>query len=310
VKLLLVVNAVASSVTARRQVIVGKILSADHDVEVVETNRRGHATALAADAARAGCDVVVCLGGDGTLNELANGLVGTECALAALPGGSTNVFARSIGLPDEMTDAALVISEALEAGAIRRVGVGSANGRYFLFHLGIGWDAALVKQVERRSKWKRYAAHPLFVWVGLRVFFFTYDRRHPHFRMDFPDGSTVEDGYFSVCMNLDPYTYVGHRPFHLSPATTLDSGLTSVCVRSMRASSFGRLMFSALRDDSGVTPSKTLDLRTDLSSLQVAAYGTVPYQVDGDYLGEIDVIEIRHHPESLNMVIPRSSALE
>ena len=308
--MLLVVNAVASSVTTRRQAIVGKILSADHDVDVVETNRRGHATTLSSDAARDGCEVVVCLGGDGTLNELANGLVGTDCALAALPGGSTNVFARSIGLPDEMTDAALVISEALEARSIRRVGVGSVNGRFFLFHLGIGWDAALVKQVERRARWKRYAAHPLFVWVGLRVFFFTYDRRHPHFRTVFSDGSTVEDGYFSVCMNLDPYTYVGHRPFHLSPTTTLDSGLTSVCVRSMRSPSFARLMFSALRDDSGVTPSKSLDLRTDIDSMRVEAYGTVPYQVDGDYLGEIDVLEIRHHPKALNLVIPRSSALD
>lgn len=307
-KVLLIVNAVASSVTTRRQMIVGKILSADHDVAVVETNRRGHATALASDAARDGCDVVVCLGGDGTLNEIANGLVGTDCALAALPGGSTNVFARSIGLPDEMTDAALVISEALEAGSIRRIGVGSANGRYFLFHLGVGWDAALVKQVERRSRWKRYAAHPLFVWVGLRVFFFTYDRRNPHFRLAFNDGSTIEDGYFCVCMNLDPYTYVGHRPFHLSPTTTLDSGLTSVCVRSMRTRSFARLMFSALRDDSGVRPSKTLVLRDDVSSMRVDAYGTVPYQVDGDYLGEIDVVEIRHHPEALNLVIPRASA--
>ena len=298
------VNPSASSVTARRQVIISKILSAGHTVEVATTNRRGHATKLALDAAHGGCEVVVCLGGDGTLNELANGLVGTECALAALPGGSTNVFARAIGLPDEPTDAALVIDAALAAGSIHRAGVGSVNGRYFLFHVGIGWDAALVAEVERHSEWKRYAGHPLFIYAGLRTFFLGYDRRHPHFRIEFADGTTVPDAYFTVCMNLDPYTFVGNRPFHLSPAATLDRGLSAISVRSMAAAPFLRLMYDALRDDAGVRSSRTVDVRTDVASLRIEAFGTVPHQVDGDYVGETDVLEIAHHPAALRVVLP------
>ena len=123
-KLLLIVNSSASSVTARARVVIRKALSADHDVTVAETNRRGHATRLAQGAAAEGVDVVVVLGGDGTLNEAANGLAGSETALAALPGGSTNVFARTIGLPNDPIEATGVLLDALQRGAVERVGLG------------------------------------------------------------------------------------------------------------------------------------------------------------------------------------------
>src|SRR3954452_23862019 len=104
-RVLLVVNAFASSVTARNTVVVHRILTAGggtrNDVEIVETNRRGHATRFAQDAARRGVDVVVGFGGDGTLNEVATGVAGTSAAIGVLPGGSTNVFARTIGMPND-----------------------------------------------------------------------------------------------------------------------------------------------------------------------------------------------------------------
>src|SRR5438105_14688468 len=128
-KLLLVVNSSASSVTARGRVVIQKALSADHEVSVAETTRRGNATRLARSAATTGTEVVVVLGGDGTLNEAANGLLGTDCALATLPGGSTNVFARTLGLPHDPVEATGVLLDALDAGSIRRVGIGTVNGR-------------------------------------------------------------------------------------------------------------------------------------------------------------------------------------
>jgi diacylglycerol kinase family enzyme len=105
VRVLLLVNSTASSVTPRGRVVIQKALSADHDVTLAETSRRGHATRLARGAAADGVEVVVALGGDGTLNEAANGLAGTDCALAPLPGGSTNVFARTLGLPNDPIEA-------------------------------------------------------------------------------------------------------------------------------------------------------------------------------------------------------------
>ncbi len=309
-RVLLVVNSAASSVTARRQVLVKKIFAADHDLEVAETSRRGHATNLALDAARSGCDVVVVLGGDGTLNEVANGLVGTDCAIAALPGGSTNVFARAIGLPDEPTDAALAVSDALSRGWIRRMGVGSVNGRAFLFHVGVGWDAALVEEVERHSDLKRYAGHALFVYAGVRTFFGTYDRSRPHFRVVHADGTVVDDAYFSVCLNLNPYTFVGNRPFNLSTEATLDRGLANVALRSMRTLPFLGLIGSALGSGERLRTARSVDYRADVSAIRFEAFENVPYQVDGDHIGDIDVLDITHRPDALSLVAPPSGRFD
>src|SRR5258708_19031465 len=133
-RLLLLVNTTASSVTARGRVVIQKALAADHDVTLAETSRRGHATRLAQGAAADGYDVVVALGGDGTLNETANGLAGSGCALGVLPGGSTNVFARTIGLTNDPIEATGQLLAALaRPESIRRIGLGSVHGRYFLF---------------------------------------------------------------------------------------------------------------------------------------------------------------------------------
>ena len=146
-KILLVVNPSASSVTARTRIVIQKALSADHRLEVAATTRRGHATRLAQSAAKDGMDVVVVLGGAGPLNEAATGLVGPATALAALPGGSTNVFARTLGLPDDPVEATGALLDAVEAASIRRIGLGSINQRYFLFHAVVGFDAEVVELV-------------------------------------------------------------------------------------------------------------------------------------------------------------------
>ena len=149
-KVLLIVNPLASAVTGRTRSVIQKALSADHRLEVAVTNRRGHATRIAQNAAKDGIDIVVVLGGDGTLNEVANGLVDSGTAMAAIPGGSTNVFARTLGVPDDPIEATGALLDSLEAGTTHRIGLGSVNERYFLFHSGIGFDAAVVEQVEKK----------------------------------------------------------------------------------------------------------------------------------------------------------------
>ena len=181
-KVLLLLNPTASSVTPRARVVIQAAFSAEGDVTVAETSRRGHATRLAQGAAANGTDVVVVLGGDGTLNEAANGLAGSATALAALPGGSTNVFARTIGLPNDPIEATGALIEAMRAGHRTRVGLGVANGRYFTFHVGAGFDAAVVEQVEQRGSWKRYAGNPLFVYAAFRTWFGKYDHKTPGLR--------------------------------------------------------------------------------------------------------------------------------
>ena len=303
-KLLLIVNSSASSVTARSRVVIQKALSADHDVEVVETNRRDHATRLAQGAAAEGVEVVVALGGDGTLNEAANGLVGTDTALAILPGGSTNVFARTIGLPNDPIEATSVLLDALAAGSIRPVGLGSANGRCFLFHVGLGFDAAVVEQVERRGTIKRWAGHPLFAWCAIDTWFRHYDRSRPRFAVRFPDGEVVDDVYFGICLNTDPYTFLGNRPFHLAPEATLDTGLSMIALRTLSVVPLVRLAAASLGRSHGLRSSREVTVRHDLAEVVVEGHGPFPHQVDGDYLGETERIVLRHQPGALRLVLP------
>ena len=303
-KVLLIVNATASSVTARSRVVIQKALSADHDVTLAETSRRGHASRLAQGAAAEGTEVVVVLGGDGTLNEAANGLVGTDCALAVLPGGSTNVFARTIGLPNDPMECVGILLEALERRSITRIGLGSVNGRYFLFHAGLGFDAAVVAQVEKRSTLKRWAGHPLFAYAALTTWLRHYDRSQPRLGLRFPDGTAVDDGYFTIVLNTDPYTYLGNRPLHASPDTGLDDALGVVTLRSLRLPTVVRVVAATLGSGRALGRNPMVDLRTGVTSLHVEGHGPFPYQVDGDHLGDVTSLDIAYEPDVLSLLFP------
>ena len=301
-RLLLIVNSFASSVTARNTVVVHQKLARHHDVQVVETNRRGHATRFAQDAARRGIDVVVAFGGDGTLNEVATGVATTDTALAVLPGGSTNVFARTLGMPNDSLKAVDLLLHSLDNNEISPIGLGRCNGRYFTFHTGIGYDAAVVRRVEERAALKRYAGHPLFVVASLRTWAMDYDRRAPHFSLEF-DGvdQHVDDAYFTIVMNTNPYTYLGNRPIDLVPGTDLGAGLSVVTFRTMNAGHILRSLGSALRGG-GIPDAPWLDIRRDVTHLVAANPTSFPYQLDGDYLGETQRLEFEHVPGALRLV--------
>lgn len=302
-KVLLLVNSSASSVTARGRVVIQKALSADHEVTAAETSRRGHATRLAQAAAADGTDVVVVLGGDGTLNEAANGLAGSATALAPLPGGSTNVFSRTLGLPDDPIEACGVLLEALGARSLRRVGLGTVNGRYFLFHVGMGFDAAIVAQVERRGDLKRWMSHPLFVYCAFSAWFRHYDHSRPRFAVAHEDGTTVDDAFFGIAFNSNPYTYLGTRPLDIAPDASLDRGLVMVSVRGLGFVQIMSLALSALGRGEYIRRARHVDYRTDLTGFTVRGHGPFPYQVDGDYLGETERLELHHAPEVLSLVM-------
>ncbi len=304
-RLLLVVNAFASSVTARNKVMIHQILGAGHDVAMVETNRRGHATRYAQDAATRGVDVVVALGGDGTLNEVVTGLAGSDTAVAVLPGGSTNVFARTIGLPNDPVAAARVLAAGLAPEAIRRIGLGTVNGRYFTFHTGVGFDAAVVAAVERRASVKRWFGHPLFVWAGLSTWAVGYDREHPHFTVTVDDRAPLPDGMFTIVMNTNPYTFLGDRPFDLVPGTGLDTPLSVVTFRKLTFGALVPAMVKALRGGGLPTDSADLDVQRDVTSVLVEHTEPFPYQVDGDYLGETRRLQFGYVPDAVGLVLPQ-----
>ena len=304
-KLMLLINPSASSVDWKSRMAANSALVADHDVTTVETTKRDDATRLARQAAEEGFAALVVLGGDGTVNEAANGLAGTDTALAALPGGSTNVFARTIGMAPKVTRAAPQLQVALaRVDTMRTFGLGTVNGRHFLFHLGIGYDAAVVAQVERRSSLKRKIGQGIFVYSSFSTYLKHYDHRRPSFALDFPDGTSVEDGFFTICLNTNPYTYLGRRPLSVTSDTGPERGLVTVTTRKLKVRTLLTLFGSALGKGEALRRSKDVDYRADLTSLTVRGHKPFPHQVDGDYLGESMELKVTHGEASIRLIVP------
>ncbi|HEV3452782.1 MAG TPA: diacylglycerol kinase family protein [Acidimicrobiia bacterium] len=303
-RLLLVVNPTASSMTPRRRVRIQHALGEAHRLEVAETVRRGHATRLARNAAREGFDAVVVAAGDGTLNEAANGLAGTETALAALPGGSTNVFARTIGVPNSLRPATEQLVASLAARSFRRVGLGAGNGRRFLFHLGTGFDAEVIEQMERHAWLKRRLAHPAFAVTALTTFFRGYDRAHPTYRVEV-GAETIGNGFFAVVSNTTPYAFFGLRPLTVTHAAGLDRKLALTLFRHLETRVLLPAALSAMVTGRRLERDGDIVQLADLDAVAfVAESSPFPWQVDGDYLGEVERLEVRYEPACLTVVMP------
>jgi diacylglycerol kinase family enzyme len=177
------------------------------------------------------------------------------------------------------------------------------NGRYFLFHVGIGFDAAVVEQVERRASFKRWAGHPLFVYAGFLTWFRKYDRTRPRFSLSTP-GSSAVDGYFSIVLNTNPYTFLGSRRLEVAPEATFDRGLVAVTFKTLRFRTVMGAIISTLGSGKWSRHHPEIDRRVDLEECTARGYGPVPYQVDGDFLGEIEHLDLRHVRDCLDIIVP------
>lgn len=309
----LLINPFASSVTARARILIQRRLSDHFDLTVIETTKRGHAIRLAYRAGRDGTDVVIGLGGDGTINEVANGLLGMETAAAPLPGGSTNVFARALGFPNDPVAATEVLIDAIEQKSHVSAGVGVANGRAFLFHVGFGFDAAVVERVEARGTIKRYAGHPLFVAATIDTWLRRVDRRTPWFDMIGPDSENLGSYHLAIALNCNPYTYFGRRPLELAPEAELGRPLSVVGLRSLSlrhmVGAVGQALARRGAPDAGdqlggIGNTSSTAHFTDLSELTVVGRRAFPFQMDGESCGRVDRLHIVHRPDALAVVVP------
>jgi len=296
-RLLLIVNAAAQTVTRYSRDVIAGALASEFAVDLVETKGPGHAAELAADAVGGRTDVVVALGGDGTINEAVNGLAGTDVPLGVLPGGGANVFARSIGLPRDPVEATGVLLERLLEPP-RLIPLGRIGDRWFHSNCGIGIDATIVRRVETRQFAKRMTGDLFFVWSAMRAFLGEFDRRRAHLTVTM-DAETTEGVFTLVVQNLDPFTYLGDRPIRLCPGATLEGGLDAVAMRTMRTTSVAGVLVGAF--GSGAPERRGAVHGHDLRSLVVAADRPLPTQIDGEYLGERDRAEIRSVPGALRV---------
>lgn len=302
----LIVNPIASSMSARTRAVIEARLAAHHSLDTVFTKSRNHARELAAAAVDDGVEVVAVAAGDGTLNEAADGLVGTDTALAPLPGGSTNVFVRAVGFPKHLEPAAAAVVAALDRGGARRIGVGRAGERHFLFHLGVGFDAAVVERMERLSpRVKRIAAHPAFAVQTLRTLARGFDRTTPVVHVATPAGQN-HDSFFTVVSNVAPYTFVGPRRMLLTPNASLDRALAVTSLTRFRITDVAAAFGSSVARSNHLQKGREVVQLTDVRTLQLTApwSGAFPWQVDGDYLGTADALDIRYVPDALSVVLP------
>src|SRR5919112_2926052 len=221
-RMLLVANPYATTVSGRLKSLVVYALQGRYDVDTADTEGRDHATELAREAAADGYDVVVVFGGDGTVNEAANGLAGSATALFPLPGGATNVYCRMLGIPTDVVDATEHLLRLADEWRPRRLDLGTVNGRHFLFSSGLGLDAAVVRHVDAHPRAKARLRHWYFAYAGIGTFARAYAVRPP--QIDVEVGGRSVRGVTSLVQTGDPYTYWGGRPLHVAEDSALDDG--------------------------------------------------------------------------------------
>lgn len=303
-RLLLVSNSQAHRVTPYQRDVIARALAAEFKVEESETSRPGHAIEIAREAVADGFEVVAALGGDGTVNEVANGLAGTDAALAVIPAGLVNVFARSLGLPNDPVEATGWLLEHAQ-DTPRRIPLGRVDGRFFVVNCGVGFDAAIVREVERRQRAKKRSGEWFFVRMGLRLFFRGFDRKRPHVRLSWGPGS--EDGpqpgpvFLAILQNTSPYTFLGSREMRLCPDASLQDGLDAIALDTLRTSVAGRVVLSAFGSGRHVRRRHVVYAKAQ-SRFHIRCDQPMPAQVDGEFIGEHMELVIESIPNALNVL--------
>jgi diacylglycerol kinase family enzyme len=302
-RMLIIVNPYATTVSDRLKNLVVYALRASYLVDAIDTEARDHATELTREAARSGYDVVVAFGGDGTVNEAANGLVGTDTPLSCLPGGRTNVYCRMLGIPIDVVDATEHLLQIADDWRPRRVDVGFVNDRCFLFSAGVGLDASVVERVDAHPRMKARLGEWYYTWTGIRTFNRRYLLNPVRLEADI-EGERVE-GVTAIVQNAAPYTYFGDRPVHMGDGAALDSGdLSGVVLTRASPVDIPTIIWRALSKRATVSRHRKVHPFSGLHELQVRTLDErpLPLQVDGDYIGEAQEAAFRVKPSGIAVV--------
>ncbi|MFE0455527.1 diacylglycerol/lipid kinase family protein [Streptomyces sp. NPDC058914] len=301
---LLVVNPAATTTSARTRDVLIHALASEMKLEAVTTEYRGHARDLGRQAAQSDdIDMVVALGGDGTINEVVNGLLhdGPDPehlpGLAVVPGGSTNVFARALGLLNDPVEATGALLDALREGRERTVGLGLTSGtpgtedeavpsRWFTFNAGLGFDAGVVGRVEQQRERGRKSTHALYLRQAARQLLGETERRHGSITLERPDAEPVSDLVLSIVCNTAPWTYLGNRPVYASPKASFDTGLDVFGLSRLSTASVVRYGTQLLTSspERGPHGKHAVSLH-DLDQFTLHSKVPLPLQMDGDHLG-------------------------
>jgi diacylglycerol kinase family enzyme len=318
---LLIVNQHATSMTGTVADLAIRSLDGLVDLNVERTQYRGHARDL---AAAADADLIIVHGGDGSINEVVNGVMGRDGTgasgtgafgaggpgageqgrppIAVIPGGGANVLARALGVPVDVTAAIRQLREAIAADRHRTIGLGLAGDRYFTFSAGLGWDAEVVGEVDRRRAEGSRESASLFLRTMVRQFYRVTDRRHPALTLERDGEPPVSDLFMTIITNRSPWTYVHSRAVLPVPNPDFNSGLDLLAMRRLRLASvlsaIGQMLYIRSR------PPRGRDLLSVLGSeaLTVRSSRPIALHVDGEYLGETEAVKFQFVPHAVRVM--------
>jgi diacylglycerol kinase family enzyme len=287
-RMLVIVNPYATTVSDRLRNLVVYALRGRYEVDAVDTEGRGHATELCREAALEGYDVVVAFGGDGTVNEAANGLAGSRTPLTCLPGGATNVYCRLLGIPPEIVDATEHILGLADDWRPRTVDLAEVNGRAFTFSSGIGLDASVVERVDSHPQLKARLGEYYFTWAAVT----TFSRRYlvKPLRLEVQVAGETVRGVTAIVQNARPYTYFNRRPIDFAEGAELDSGnLACVVLRRANPLDMPTVIWRTFSRRSRVLDHRRVSGFDGLEGLEVRSLDEhpLPLQVDGDHVDDV-----------------------
>lgn len=308
--MLLIVNPYATTVSDRLKNLVVYALQGRFDVEAVATQAQNHATEIGREACEGGYDVVVAFGGDGTLNEVVNGMAGTDLPVTILPGGSTNVVCRTLGIPNDVVDATEHLLALADDWRPRKIDLGKVDDRYFVFACGAGLDATVVKRVDRNPTIKGNAGPYFYSWAGISSFYRKYLVNPIRMRAQVEGREPVE-GITTIVQNSDPFSYFASRPIRVCEGIAIDDGTLSMAVLKRAAQRDMPTLINRLFSES--RPAARHRQVAHFDDVLSATVETVsknkdgsprplPLQVDGDYIGERDRITLQAVPGALTIV--------
>lgn len=308
-RMLIIVNPYATTVSDRLKNLVIYALQGRFEVEVEATESQDHATLIGRQARNGQYDLVVAFGGDGTVNEVVNGLAGTDVPVSFLPGGNTNVVCRTLGIPNDVVDATEHLLSLADDFQPRKIDLGMINDRYFVFSCGAGIDASVVKKVDANPKLKATAGPWFYSWKT----FSTYAREYMRdpILLGVEVGEERCRGVTVLAQNSDPFTYFGSRKIHVCPNVRIDDGTLSMVVveRANQLDALGivpRLLSSRLPTENHsqarlfeeVAEAKVRS-QSEASDGQLRPF---PVQVDGDFIGNHTEITLRAAPGALSIL--------
>jgi diacylglycerol kinase family enzyme len=276
----LVVNPNAGRISERTRGEVIDALRARLKIDAFATTARDTGISIANAATEEGADLVIAFGGDGHVNEVANGVAGTNAALGIIPGGTMNVFARALGIPlDPLKAIEHLLS--ISPDRARRVPLGMIDDRYFTFSAGCGFDAEAAERVERYVPAKRRFGEVFFYWSALRVLAGSYRHRNPSMILRGSWGDVPVA--MAIACNAGPYAYLAGRAVSIAPNVTLEGGLDVFALRRMRIEALGSYAARALVG--GLTSHPDAFYASDVDAFELHSEKPFYRHVDGEPLG-------------------------